>query len=82
MSRDSICIHRGVKRGVYSPCVKESKTVSRKTNFNFRDNKLQIEACCKSFGYLGLSSGSTAFRRVNNNQIFVFINVAIRTVQQ
>ena len=72
MSRDSICIHRCVRRGVYRPCVKERKSVSRKTNFNFRGNKLQIEACCESFGYLVISSGLTAFRRLNNNQIYVY----------
>ena len=50
MSRDSICIHRCVRRGVYSPCVKESESVIRKANFNFGDNKLQIEAVVSHSG--------------------------------
>ena len=52
MSCDSICIHRCVRKGVYSPCVKESKSLSRKTNVNFRDNKLQIEAVVSHSGIL------------------------------
>ena len=66
-----------MRKGVYSPSINETNSVSRKKIFNLRNNNLQIEACCKSFRYLEIGSGCIAFLRLNNNQIYIYMYIRV-----
>jgi len=53
MSRDSICIHWRVRRGVYSPYIKESRSVNRKRTLAFEITNYKLRPAVSSSGIWG-----------------------------